>query len=156
MRFRAALAAFALWAPHGRAQAPQTFQSEGRIDLFFARTTTVQAAAGGAWALDPNVRVVLLGGLGSTFASGAGEFSARADLLARYVLDPDRTQQWALYGAGGISARYEARPSWRGALVALVGLEGPKWGTWTPFVEAGYGGGVQLGFGLRRAKVAGR
>lgn len=156
MRVRAALAAFALWAPHGRAQAPQTFQSEGRIDAFFARTTTVQAAAGGAWALDPNVRVVLLGGLGSTFASGAGEFSARADLLARYVLDPDRTQKWALYGAGGISVRYEAQPSWQGALVALVGLEGPKWGTWTPFVEAGYGGGVQLGFGLRRAKVAGR
>ena len=99
MRVRAAFAAFALWAPHVRAQAPQTFQSEGRIDAFFARTTTVQAAAGGAWALDPNVRVVLLGGLGSTFASGAGN-------LRRSV----RVPSWAKarYGLGG--GKGEATP----------------------------------------------
>jgi hypothetical protein len=139
-----------------RAQTPRAFQPEARIDLFFATGTTVQAAAGGAWALDPNVRVVLLGGLGSTYTSGAGQFSARADLLARYVLDPERTQTWALYGTGGISVRYEAQPSWRGAFVALLGLEGPRWGKWTPFLEAGYGGGVEVGFGLRRARVTGR
>jgi hypothetical protein len=52
--------------------------------------------------------------------------------------------------------RYEAAPDWRGVLVALVGLEGPKWGSWTPFIEAGYGGGVQIGFGLRRARLHGR
>jgi hypothetical protein len=38
----------------------------------------------------------------------------------------------------------------------LAGLEGPKWGSWTPFIEAGYGGGVQIGFGLRRARLHGR
>lgn len=138
------------------AQQEEAFQKEGRLDLFLANSTTVQLAAGGAWALDPNMRLVLLGGAGSTFTDGKGQFSARADLLARFVLDPDRLNRWALYGAGGISMRYEAAPSWRGALVALVGVEGPRWGKWTPFVEAGYGGGVQIGFGLRRARLRGR
>jgi hypothetical protein len=59
------------------------------------------------------------------------------DLLGRFVLDPDRLNTWALYGAGGVGLRYEATPSWRGVLVALVGVEGPRWGKWTPFVEAG-------------------
>jgi hypothetical protein len=138
------------------AQTESTVQGEVRIDAFFADNSTVQGGGGGAWYLDRNVRLVLLAGAGSTFTGGVGEFSARADLLGRFVLDPDRTQKWALYGAGGIGLRYEAAPSWRGVLVALVGLEGPKWGHWTPFVEAGYGGGVQIGFGLRRARVRGR
>jgi len=156
VRVRAAAAALAMCALRAPAQEPRSFQPEARLDLFFASGTTVQAAAGGAWAVDPNVRVVVLGGLGSTFTSGVGQLSARADVLARYVLDPERRQRWALYGAGGISVRYEAQPSWRGALVALVGLEGPRWGKWTPFFEAGYGGGVEIGFGLRRSRVTGR
>ena len=138
------------------AQHESSFQQEGRLDLFFASTTTVQLAGGGAWTLDRNVRLVLLGGLGSTFDGGHGAVSGRVDLLGRFVLDPDRLNRWALYGAGGLGLRYEAAPSWRGVLVALVGLEGPRWGTWTPFVEAGYGGGVQLGLGLRRARRRGR
>jgi hypothetical protein len=145
-------------ASAGAAQAApeRAFQNEWRADLFFASNTTVQAGGGGAWTLDRNVRLVALGGVGSTFTGGAGQFSARADLLARYVLDPDRQDKWALYGEGGLGLRYEAAPSWRGVLVALVGLEGPKWGSWMPFVEAGYGGGFQIGFGLRRAKLRGR
>jgi hypothetical protein len=139
-----------------RAQEESKIQGEVRIDAFFADNSTVQGGGGGAWYLDRNIRLVLLGGAGSTFTNGIGEFSARADLLGRFVLDPDRTQKWALYGAGGLGVRYEAQPSWRGVLVALVGLEGPKWGAWTPFVEAGYGGGVQIGFGLRRARIHGR
>jgi len=140
----------------GSAQQDRAFQNEWRADLFLASSTTVQAGGGGAWTLDRNVRLVALGGAGSTFTNGVGQFSARADLLARYVLDPDRQDKWALYGEGGLGLRYEAAPSWRGVLVAIVGLEGPKWGNWMPFIEAGYGGGFQLGFGLRRAKARGR
>lgn len=151
MRAVVLAAMFAVAVRESPAQGPQAFQPEGRIDLFFASSTTVQAGGGGAWTLDPNVRLVMLGALGSTLTHGVGQFSARADLLVRYVLDPERTQHWALYGTGGLSLRYEVQPSWRGALVALVGLEGPVWGRWTPWIEAGYGGGVQLGFGVRRA-----
>jgi hypothetical protein len=137
-------------------QSDNSIQWEGRADLFLASSTTVQGGAGAAFYLDRNVRLEVLGAAGSTFTSGAGQFSARLDLLGRYVLDPERTEKWALYGTGGLSLRYEAAPSWRGALVVLAGLEGPKWGSWTPFVEAGYGGGVQIGFGLRRARLHGR
>src|SRR5262249_49865663 len=56
VRAGAAAAALAICALRARAQAPQTFQPEGRIDLFFASGTTVQAAAGGAWTVDQNVR----------------------------------------------------------------------------------------------------
>jgi hypothetical protein len=155
-QYRSVIAAILLAAISSSAQTAPGPQWEGRADVFLASTTTVQGAAAVAFFLDPNVRLVALGGAGSTFSSGAGEFSARFDLLGRFVLDPDRKQEWALYGTGGLSLRYQAAPSWRGALVALVGLEGPKWGSWTPFVEAGYGGGVQIGFGLRRATAHGR
>jgi hypothetical protein len=138
------------------AQTEPAFQPEGRLDLFFASATTVQGGGGGAWTLDRNVRLVLLGGVGSTFTDGVGAFSGRVDLLGRFVLDPDRVNAWALYGSGGLSLRYESAPSWHGALVALLGLEGPRWGRVTPFVEAGYGGGFQIGFGIRRARLQGR
>jgi hypothetical protein len=151
-----ALSAALILGSSGEGAAAQLFQSEGRIDLFFAHGTTVQVGGGGAWMVDRNVRVVALGGLGSTLYSGQGQLSARADVLARFVLDPDRVDRWALYGAGGLGVRYLAAPSWRGVLVALVGIEGPVWGSITPFVEAGYGGGFQLGFGVRRARSRGR
>jgi hypothetical protein len=138
------------------AQSEPGVQWEGRADVFLASSTTVQGGAAAAWFLDRNVRLVALGGAGSTLTSGVGQFSGRLELLGRFVLDPERTQKWALYGTGGIGVRYEAAPDWRGVLVALVGLEGPKWGSWTPFIEAGYGGGVQIGFGLRRARLHGR
>ena len=140
----------------GQAPAGNSFQLEARIDLFFASSNTVQLGGGGAWVTGRNVRIVALGGLGSTFTDAKGEFSARLDLLGRFVIDPDRVDRWALYAAGGLGLRYEAAPSWRGVLVALIGLEGPKWGAATPFIEAGYGGGFQLGFGLRRARARGR
>ena len=146
-------AAFAAALP---AQKESAFQQEGRIDAFFANTSTFQLGGGGAWAIDRNVRLVALVGAGTTVDAGRGTFSARADLLGRFVLDPDRTTKWALYAAGGIGLRYEATPNWHGVLVALAGLEGPRWGKWTPFVEAGYGGGFQIGFGLRRARLRGR
>ncbi len=141
------------------AQAERAFQPEARIDLFFADSNTIQVGGGGAWTADRNVRIVVLGGLGSTGSEGRGAFSARVNVLGRFVLDPDRVNKWALYGAGGLGLRYQAAPSWRGvliALIALIGLEGPRWGNVTPFIEAGYGGGFQLGFGLRRARSRGR
>ena len=146
----------AILAPVVRGQSESAFQPESRLDLFFASTSTVQVGGGGAWVIDRNVRLVVLGGLGSTFEHGVGQLSARADLLGRFVVDPDRVDRWALYGAGGLGLRYEAAPSWRGVLVALIGIEGPRWGSYTPFLEAGYGGGLQIGFGLRRARLRGR
>jgi len=150
------VAVMCIAAGSANAQSDHSIQWEGRADLFLASTTTVQGGAAAAWSVDRNFRLVVLGGAGSTFTSGVGQFSARLDLLGRFVLDPERRQRWALYGTGGLSLRYAAAPDWRGALVVLAGLEGPKWGSWTPFVEAGYGGGVQIGFGLRRARIRGR
>jgi len=138
------------------AQQESAFQPEGRVDALFANTSTFQVGGGGAWTIDRNVRLVALVAIGSTVDAGRASFSGRADLLGRFVLDPDRTTKWALYGAGGIGLRYEATPNWHGVLVALAGLEGPRWRKWTPFVEAGYGGGFQIGFGLRRARPRGR
>lgn len=155
-QFCGGVAAAALFSGALSAQSESAFQPEGRLDVLLANSNTVQVGGGGAWTLDRNVRLVALGALGSTIDAGRGTFSGRVDLLGRFVLDPDRLNKWALYGAGGLGLRYEATPSWRGVLVALVGVEGPRWGKWTPFVEAGYGGGLQIGFGLRRARLRGR
>jgi len=150
----AALAAAPAWA--AAQQVESGFRPEWRGDLFFATATTMQAGGGGAWALDRDVRLVALGGIGTTVTSGAGRFSARVDLLAGYLLDPELVDAWSLYGRGGLSLRYEATPSWKGAVVALVGAEGPNWGSWRPFVELGYGGGLEIGFGLRRSGARAR
>lgn len=150
------LLAVLAWGAGAQQAKEPAFQTEARVDGFFASGTALQLGGGGAWVLSRDLRLVALAGLGSTLSSGNATFSGRADLLARFVLDPDRVNKWSLYGEGGLGVQSDTAGAWRGVLVAVVGLEGPNWGTWMPFAEAGYGGGLQIGLGLRRAKLRGR
>jgi hypothetical protein len=73
------------------------------------------------------------------------------DGLVRFVVDPLRESRWAPYAAGGIGGIYDGPEKWRAVLVGVIGAEGPVTGRVVPAIELGFGGGVRVGFVLRRA-----
>lgn len=127
---------------------------EGRLDAIIARRTAVQAAIGADVALSPEIHLELAAGLGASAGrGGAAGLSARTDALVRFLVDPGHTMRWSPYLGGGIGARYDRGLEWRGVAILVAGASGPRWGHWRPFVEAGFGGGVRLGFGIRRESI---
>lgn len=155
---RAAAVALAILAsvPSAIAQPSSRPQPEVRVDAIAARATVIHAGVGAAIPVSRYVRLELVGAAGSLVGRRGGAFSARADGLARFVLDPEFSARWTAYAGGGVSARYDEPGDWRGLLVMLFGTEGPRWRGVVPFGEVGYGGGFRVGFGLRRAIVGRR
>lgn len=152
-----ALLAATLSASRCDAQLRVPLQPSARLDAFVARIRAVQAGVGVSVPAGSNVRLSLVGGVGgSEERGGPVGVSARVDGLARFLLDPTYATRWTPYAGGGMSLRYDRGPEWRGVLVLLVGVEGPRSGGMVPFVEAGWGGGVRVGFGFRRAMPGGR
>jgi hypothetical protein len=146
-----ALLLAALGAARLQGQQRLTLQPEGRVDVLAARRTAVQGGIGVSLPAGRSVRLELVSAAGASTVGGYIGFSTRLEGVARYLLDPDFDSRWGAYGGGGLGARYDRGAGWRGVLIALIGLEGPRWGGVVPFVEAGYGGGSRVGAGVRRA-----
>jgi len=133
------------------------FTADARLDVLTARTTAIQAGLGLGVPLGNYVRLGALIAGGPEFgAGGAGgstiRGSGRADLLARFTLDPFLESRWGGYAGGGGSARYAAGRRVRGYLLAAVGIEGAPVGGWLPALELGIGGGTRFGVVLRRGR----
>jgi len=137
---------------------PAPVTAEARLDVLTARTTAIQAGLGLGVPLGNYVR---LGGLvagGPELGTGGGaggstiRGSGRADLLARFTLDPFLESRWGGYAGGGASARFVAGRRVRGYLLAAVGVEGAPVGGWLPALELGIGGGTRFGVVLRRGR----
>ncbi len=145
---RAALVALMLataaGAPAGAQEAPR-FQPEARLDGFTADPWAVHAGLGATAPLGTYVRFGIVGGLGTD----AERVSGRADLIARFTLDPFRERRWAPYAVGGVSSRFGGGS--RNALVLLAGLEGPPRRGVATALELGFGGGFRAAVILRRA-----
>jgi hypothetical protein len=153
-----ALVLLILWAEPVLAQIPtQPVQSEVRVDGIFARSSGVEAGFGVSVPAGIYVRTGLVGGVGT----GRHGVESRADLLARFSLDPFRQSRWAPYAGAGLSGRF--RPAADGGaaafLLVFLGLEGPlpdrQLSGWIPALEVGLGGGARVGVILRRG-IAGR
>ena len=142
-----ALVAATLAAAHAGAQDAPRFQPEARLDGFTAEPWAVHAGLGATAPLGTYVRFGVVGGIGT----GAGGVSGRADLIARFTLDPFRERRWAPYAVGGVSSRFGGDGDTRNALVLLAGLEGPPRRGVAPALELGFGGGFRAGVILRRA-----
>ena len=104
----------------------------------------MHAGAGITAPLGTYVRFGAVGGVGT----GAAGLSGRADVIARFTLDPFRERQWAPYAVGGVSARFDDRS--RQFLLLLAGIEGPVRGGFAPAVEFGFGGSLRVGLALRQ------
>jgi hypothetical protein len=100
-------------------------------------------------------QLVVAAGVGPAWWHGGRRVSVRADLLARFQLDPFREAAWGLYAAGGLSALDDGFEAPRALLTLLLGAELPSRarGGWA--VEIGLGGGVRAALILRRG-VRGR
>ena len=146
-------------ASTARAQRPAgpLLQPAGRVDVFVSSITAVQAGAELSVFAGRYVRAAAVGGFGGSWDERSSGPSARAEVVGRFMLDPDFRARWAPYAAGGIGARYDRSDSgWRATLVIALGVEGPNWNGVVPFFEAGYGGGARFGVGLRKTRPRGR
>jgi hypothetical protein len=135
------------------AQIPtQAFQSEVRVDGFFARSSAVEAGYGVSIPTGIYMRTGLVVGAGV----GRHGIDSRADFFSRFSLDPFRQSRWAPYAGGGLSGRFRpaADGGSKGYLLVFLGVEGPlpdgKMSGWVQAVEVGLGGGARVGLVLRR------
>jgi hypothetical protein len=120
---------------------------EARVDAILARrVTTTHVGLGASRAASRNLElhVVVAGGLTMRDERDDASASARADLLARFAPLPADRSRWGAYAAGGVSALVERGTRGRAVLALLVGARGRR-----GFVEAGLGGGLRLGAGVR-------
>jgi hypothetical protein len=138
-------------ATRARAQTAHA-ELEARLDAIIAHRSAIQAAIGADIPISPAMHLELAAGIGPSLANGTGSnVSARGDAVVHFLLDPRPTTRWALYAGGGIGARYDRGPDWRAVAIVVAGVNAPRWKHAIPFIEAGFGGGVRLGAGLRRA-----
>jgi hypothetical protein len=134
------------------AQAPRV-EPEARIDAIIATRGALQGALGADVAISPAMHLELALGIGPSFVSGIGSnVSARGDAIVHFLIDPAHVMRWSPYAGGGIGARYDRGPEWRAVAIVVAGVNAPKWKHAIPFIEAGFGGGVRIGAGLRRAR----
>lgn len=101
------------------------------------------------------VRVVPLVAAGPARRAGTTGLGGRAEVTARFTLDPFEEQRWAPYGAGGLALACLPGATCTPRLVARLGVEGPAVRGWRFAAEAGVGGGPHVTLGWRRA-VPGR
>jgi hypothetical protein len=129
-------------APNAR---PLVF--EARLDGIVAtRAATTHAGLGLTRAASRNLEleIVVAGGITMRDERDDASVSARGDVLARFAPAPADRARWGAYAAGGVSALVERGTHGRAVLALLVGARGRR-----AFVEAGLGGGVRLGAGVR-------
>jgi len=141
------------------AQLPQQrFQSEGRLDAIFARTSAIDVGYGVSIPTGIYMRTGLVAG----FGGGRHGVDGRTDLISRFSFDPFRQSRWAPYAGGGLSGRYRSKRDGgsRAFLLVFLGVEGPlplgRTSGWVPAFELGLGGGARVGVVLRRGVNARR
>jgi hypothetical protein len=145
---RGAIVAIALFvvpavAAQARGRSPAL---ELRMDGILARRSTMtHIALGVTRPMSRNVELQLVVGGGATVRDDDDpRASARADLLARFAPAPVSVTSWGAYASAGVGALVERKREGRAVLVLLLGVRKGD-----GFFEAGLGGGVRLGIGVR-------
>jgi hypothetical protein len=145
--------AFALIGIAGRrtyAQLPTPAYGEYRADALLGRGTTAQAGLGAVFLMGTYVRTTVDAAGGATWRDDETRASGRADVIARFLLDPFREARLGLSVGGGVSVPYVSGDAHvRPFLTAVIDLEGRIRGNITPALQVGLGGGTRLGFALR-------
>ena len=141
-----------------RAQDRAPVRPEVRVDATAADVQRLELSAGAAIPIGTYVRVALLagGGLARDDRSGSLAYrdrvaAARADIIARFQLDPFHQSLHGLYSGAGVSYLATRGERGRAYVTLLAGLELRDRGHIAPAIELGLGGGVRLGIALRRA-----
>lgn len=131
-------------------------QPEWRADLVVARRTALLAMAGANVPLGYYLRAGAALGAGTVWRSTGAALATRADITARFLLDPFGEAGWGPYVGGGLTATRERWERPHLGLLLVLGVEGRRRARWTPSVELGLGEGARLGVVLRRSRKNGR
>lgn len=109
------------------------------------RATATQVGVGVARPMSRNIDLQLVVGAGATVGEDEDpRASGRADILARFAPAPASSNAWSAYASAGASTLVERDAQGRAVLVVLLGVRKGD-----GFFEAGLGGGVRLGIGVR-------
>jgi hypothetical protein len=149
--FLSAVLAPAVAAPQELVFRPRV-QWEVRADGIFGATSAGQLGVAANLPAGYYVRVGGAVACGPSRRDGHADASARADIVARYLLDPFGEIAWGPYVGAGISAAWNQADPWRSYLLAIIGVEGPVHRGWRTAFEIGLGGGFRAGLALRRAR----
>ncbi len=131
-------------------------QFEARLDALGGPPAGAEAGLGANIPAGYYARIGADVAAGAVSRGGEAVASARADVAARFLLDPFREFRWGPYVGAGFTTQWDQRANWRGDLLLLLGFEGPAHAGWRTSVELGLGGGARLGVVLRRARSNGR
>lgn len=130
---------------------------ELRADVIASPRTQVTGGAGVEIPFGVYVRLGLDASAGAVWHQGSASLGGRADIIARFLLDPFREVPVGLSLGAGLTLPVEQRAgASRPLLAAVVDLEGRRRGAWTPALQLGLGGGVRLGIALRHSQRATR
>lgn len=149
----AAVVLLALVAGAARAQNAPLSYPELRVDAIDGRGQTLQAGAGATVPAGIYVRIAFDAAAGTTWRDDAAHASGRGDVIARFSLDPFREVPLGLSLGGGVSVPVVQGDRTRPYATVAVDLEGRRRGSWTPAVQVGLGGGVRVGFAIRRSPL---
>jgi hypothetical protein len=148
VRGAAVVALTLVFASGSAAQAPgaRSMGFEARLDgIVASRATAAHAGLGLTRRAARHLEMHLVAAIGVTLRDGSDEAtSGRADLLARFAPVPDDPTRWSAYAGGGVSALMEHGARGRAVLALVIGARNRRL-----FVEAGLGGGLRLGSGVR-------
>lgn len=138
----------AVSAAHAQLLAPA--YGEYRGDALIGRGTSAQAALGAVFLMGTYVRTSLDVAGGATWHDNETRASGRADVIARFLLDPFREVPVGLSVGGGVSVPYVSGDAHvRPFLTAVVDVEGRMRRSITPAIQIGLGGGTRIGVVLR-------
>ena len=152
----AAVAALPVAGARAGAQDRPLTRPELRVDATSAHVSRVEGSLGAVVPVGTYVRLALAAGGGVARASGESRGAARADVIARFELDPLRQLARSAYLGGGVSYLATERERGRAYLALVAGWELKTRAGWVPTIEAGLGGGARIGIALRRGMVSWR
>ena len=124
--------------------------TEYRGDAIVGGGTSAQAGLGAVFLMGTYVRTTVDAAAGATWRYAETRASGRADVIARFLLDPFRESRLGFSLGGGVSVPYASGEAHvRPFLTAVVDVEGRIRGNITPAVQLGLGGGARIGIVLR-------
>jgi len=131
--------------------------AELRGDAILGDGAALQAGGGIVFPGGIYVRINVDGAAGTRFRDGQSRTSGRADLIARFLLDPFREMPVGLSLGGGVTVPYtDGDTGVQPYLTAVIDIEGRRRGRFTPALQIGLGGGTRLGVVLRTSTRAWR
>lgn len=142
-------------APRARGQGAPVPAPYGELrgDAIITRHTAAELGAGLVVPMGIYVRTGFDAAAGAVWQHGAARSAARADAIARFLLDPFREVPIGVSLGGGVSFAYIDGDHVRPYVVAVLDVEGEAHRGFTPALELGLGGGTRIGIVLRRSPI---